>query len=52
MKVEGDSMVPDLRDGDVLIVDPDKAFTETKGGVGVVRRDDTCLIRKVIPSGR
>ncbi len=47
VRVQGDSMVPDLRSGDVLIIDPEKAFTNVKGGIGVVKYDDSYKIRHV-----
>ncbi|MHB9028263.1 MAG: S24 family peptidase [Candidatus Latescibacterota bacterium] len=47
VRVEGDSMVPDLRTGDVLVIDPERAFTNTKGGIGVVKFDDSYKIRRV-----
>jgi len=47
VRVQGDSMVPDLRPGDVLVIDPERAFTNTKGGIGVVKYDDSYKIRRI-----
>lgn len=47
VSVDGDSMIPDLRPRDVLIVDPERAFTNFKGGIGIVKYDDAYKIRHV-----
>ena len=37
--------------GDILVIDPEKAFTNTKGGIGVVKYGEGFQIRKVYLSG-
>ena len=51
IRVEGDSMIPDLMEGDILMLDPEKAFTDMKGGIGVVRFEESFKIRKVYLRG-
>jgi len=51
VQVEGDSMEPDIKDGDILILNPDKAFNDVKGGIGVILRGESYLIRKVFLRG-
>jgi phage repressor protein C with HTH and peptisase S24 domain len=41
IRVEGDSMVPDLHPGDVLVINPERAFTNFKGGIGVMKYDES-----------
>ncbi len=45
--VEDDSMTPDLRPGDVLIVDFNTPFTRTDGGIGVAVTNNGIMIRRV-----
>ena len=40
-RVEGDSMVPALHPDDELVINPERAFTNFKGGFGVVKYDDS-----------
>jgi len=47
VRVEDDSMVPDLNAGDVLMADPDSPFTRTNGGIAVVLTGDGVLVRRV-----
>ncbi|MFC1485660.1 XRE family transcriptional regulator [Candidatus Latescibacterota bacterium] len=48
IRVDGDSMEPELSNGDILVVDPEKAFQPRKGGrIGVVKCDDGYQIRRV-----
>lgn len=47
LAVDGDSMIPDLYPGDLLIINPDVPFTRLRGGIGVVRLGDGYKIRKV-----
>ncbi len=47
VRVEGDSMVPYLFPGDVLYIDPERAFTNFKGGIGVVKFDESFKIRQI-----
>jgi len=51
VQVDGDSMESDLKDKDILIIDGDKAFINYKGGIGVIKRDEKILIRKVYKRG-
>jgi len=52
VEVDGESMLPDLQNGDILIIDSDKIFTDVKGGIAVIRHgDDRILIRKVFIRG-
>lgn len=46
--VRGDSMEPELHDGDILVLDPEKAFSPRRGGrIGVVKFDGSYKIRRV-----
>jgi len=47
VRVEDDSMVPDLNAGDVLVADPDSPFTRTDGGIAVVLTGEGVLVRRV-----
>ena len=48
VKVIGDSMEPDLIEGDYLTVDPDKPFIKYKGGIAVIcMPDGRTIIRRV-----
>ena len=51
VRVIGDSMVPDLYPGDILIINPDVPFTNFKGGIGVIQHGETYLIRKIYKVG-
>lgn len=52
IRVEDDSMIPDLGAGDILIIDPDMPFENTKGGIGVVRHQGSFKIRKIFVKGK
>lgn len=48
LKVDGDSMEPELHSGDILIIDPERAFQPAHSGrIGVVKFDGAYKIRKV-----
>ena len=47
IRVEDDSMVPDLYPGDVLGINPERVFTNFKSGIGVVKHDESFKIRRV-----
>lgn len=51
IQVSVDSMIPDVNDGTILIINPDKAFTNFKGGVGVIKFYGNNKIRKVYRAG-
>jgi|GEM_PF-6657595 len=51
IRVEGESMLPDLEPGDILILDPEKAFTNVKGGIGIVKCNEGFQIRHVYLRG-
>ena len=40
-------MVPDLYPGDVLVINPEQAFTNFKGVIGMVKHDESFKIRRV-----
>jgi len=47
VRVEDTSMVPDLHDGDLLILNPEDKFTNIDGGIGVTVHNKRFLIRKI-----
>lgn len=51
VRVEGDSMAPDLRDGDEVLVDADRRDPRRRAGVYVVRLDGAVLVKRVAPEG-
>jgi SOS-response transcriptional repressor LexA len=51
LRVEGDSMVPDLLPGDVLLINPERAFSNFHGGIGIVKIDGDYKIRNVWKRG-
>ena len=44
-------MVPELYDGDLLVVDPEIPFTNVRGGIGIVKFDGAFQIRRVYQTG-
>ncbi|MEG8040697.1 S24 family peptidase [Sphingomonas sp. LR60] len=49
--VTGESMAPTLRDGDRLLVDASARRLAARGGIYVVRRGDTVLVKRLVPHG-
>lgn len=47
VRVDGDSMAPDLRDGDEVLVDTDRRHPDARGGVYVLRLDDAAMVKRV-----
>ena len=47
IRVEGDSMVPTLNDGDDIMVDPGDAAERLRDGIYVLRRDGTLLVKRL-----
>jgi len=47
IRLQDDSMVPDLNEGDLLIINPELEFTNTNGGIGVVINNDCFQIRRI-----
>lgn len=47
IRVAGDSMVPTLSDGDMIVVDANDAGGHLRDGVYVLRRDDTLLVKRL-----
>lgn len=47
VRVEGDSMAPDLRDGDEVLVDADRRDPGQRGGVYVIRLDGAVMVKRV-----
>ncbi|MCE5250473.1 LexA family transcriptional regulator [bacterium] len=47
VRVDDTSMVPDLHDSDLLILNPEEKFTNIDGGIGVTIHNKRFLIRKV-----
>jgi len=48
IRVKGDSMEPELHEGDVLVIDPEIAFhANRQGKIGVVKHDESYKIRLV-----
>lgn len=54
IRVEGDSMIPTLSDGDDILVDRSAAGARIHDGIYVLRRDDTLMVKRVAahPGGR
>ncbi len=52
IRVEDDSMIPDLGAGDILIIDPDMQFENIKGGIGVVHHQGSFKIRRIFVKGK
>ena len=54
IKVQGDSMLPTLGDGDPILVDRGDASEHLRDGIYVMRTDDTLLVKRVSrsPAGR
>jgi len=47
IRMQDDSMVPDLNEGDMFIINPELEFTNTNGGIGVVINNDCFQIRRI-----
>lgn len=47
IKVEGDSMIPTLNDGDDIMVDRSSARRRVTDGIYVLRRDDTLMVKRL-----
>ncbi len=47
VRVRGDSMEPGLVDGDLIVVDRARRTPDARGGVFVVRVDDTVMVKRV-----
>jgi phage repressor protein C with HTH and peptisase S24 domain len=47
IKVEGDSMVPTLNDGDDIMVDRSSIRGKVSDGIYVLRRDDTLMVKRI-----
>lgn len=47
IRVDGDSMVPTLNDGDDIMVDRGDAGRRVRDGIYVLRRDDALLVKRV-----
>lgn len=47
VRVEGDSMAPDLRDGDEVLVDADRRCPDARGAVYVLRLDGAVMVKRV-----
>lgn len=54
IRVEGDSMMPTLADGDEILVDRSDAATRLRDGIYVLRRDEALVVKRLAldPSGR
>ena len=50
IKVQGDSMVPTLSDGDDILVDAGDRAEQLRDGIYVLRRDDTLLVKRIASS--
>ena len=51
IRVEGDSMMPTLSDGDDIMVDADDAMNRLRDGIYVLRRDGVLLVKRLACSG-
>jgi hypothetical protein len=49
IRVEGDSMMPTLNDGDDIMVDTAAADRSPKNGIHVLRRDGTLMVKRLLP---
>lgn len=49
IRVEGESMAPDIRDGDRILVDRGETRVARGGGVFVIRRDDLLSVKRLTP---
>ncbi|MEE4349797.1 MAG: S24 family peptidase [Pacificimonas sp.] len=54
IKVQGDSMLPTLGDGDPILVDSGDRFERLRDGIYVMRIEDTLIVKRVTrtPTGR
>lgn len=51
IKVSGDSMVPTLLNGDLVLVDRGRNYLEPQGGIYAIALDDVIMIKRVQPTG-
>jgi phage repressor protein C with HTH and peptisase S24 domain len=49
IRVEGDSMVPTLADGDEILVDRGDAAERLRDGIYVLRIEDALVVKRVAP---
>jgi len=47
IRVQGDSMMPTLEDGDEILVDRDRRRIEGRGGVFVIRLDGELMVKRL-----
>lgn len=47
IRVQGDSMIPTLEDGDEILVDRDRRRIEGRGGVFVIRLDGELMVKRL-----
>ena len=54
IRVEGDSMLPTLADGDEIMVDRAAATAPLSDGIHIIRMDDVLMVKRVVrgPGGR
>ncbi|MGB7405592.1 MAG: S24 family peptidase [Pacificimonas sp.] len=52
IKVQGDSMLPTLGDGDPILVDRSDGFDRLRDGIYVMRADDALLVKRVTRTPR
>ena len=50
-RMDDDSMSPEIEEGDMLYIDLDRQFTNTGGGIGVVRVGNEFKVRRVFEQG-
>lgn len=47
IRVEGDSMLPTLKDGDEILVDRDRRTVRGRGGIFVIRLDGALMVKRL-----
>jgi phage repressor protein C with HTH and peptisase S24 domain len=52
IRVDGESMVPTLGDGDDIMVDGSDGATRLRDGIYVLRMNDTLMVKRVAPTPR
>ena len=50
IRVQGDSMVPTLADGDDILVDRSDGADRLRDGIYVLKRDDSLMVKRIAPS--
>ncbi|UZK66103.1 S24 family peptidase [Sphingomonas sp. M1-B02] len=50
IRVEGESMEPLLCDGDEILIDRDRREVPRRGGIFVIRLDDTLMVKRLRPA--